>query len=403
MRMPARIPYPRAAAFAAAVFALYLLLGFLVAPRLIERFIPGFVADTLQRKASVGAVSVNPFILKVEVNDFALSERDGAPIAGFRRLSVNFELSSLVRWAWTFSDIELDGLDVTADIAPGGRFNIAALIDDLPKRERDGGGAPPRLLLQRVALRDGKITFSDRSDPTPASTSLGPVSFELHDISTIPDRHGTYAVNARLAEGGDIGWRGEIALQPLSSQGEISIKGVKPLTAWRFLRDELGVDEPHGEFDFGARYRVSYERGVPQAAIEGLRIAGRNIALTANGAKAPILSLAGVRIEGGRFDLAARELVIPVVAVNDGSIAAEVDASGRINWQKLVKTGDRVDEARTAAPPPGKPWKTRVESLQLKGVAVDYTDRSRARPIRMAAGAVNTTLAALVELGADGT
>jgi hypothetical protein len=392
-----RIPYRRAAAVAAAGLVLYLLLGFLLAPWVIQRSITGFAADTLQRKVSIGTVRFNPLLLKLEIGDFALAERDGAPIGGFRRLLVNFELSSLVRWAWTFSEITLEGLDLKADIAPGGRFNLVALLDDLPRQAPRPDSRPPRLLLQRVVLSGGAIAFSDRSDPTPASTRLGPINFELHDISTLPDRSGTYSVSARLAEGGDISWRGEISLQPLSSQGDISVKGAKPQTAWRFLRDELGLAEPRGELDFVSRYRVAYAGGVPQATLEDLRLAGRGIALTAIDTKMPVLELASLEVRGGRFDLAARELVIPGIVLRDGTVVVDVDAGGRVNWRKLIRTDAGKKPATREAPATGKPWKARVESLQVEKVGLDYTDSSRAKPIRLAAKEVTAGLAATIE------
>src|SRR5262249_37293291 len=157
-----------------------------------------------------------------ELRDFALAERDGAPIAGFKRLLVDFELSSLVHWAWTFSEITLEGLDLRADIAPDGRFNIAALLDKLPKKEHKPDEKPPRLLLRRVVLSAATIGFSDRSDHTPASAVVSPINLELRDISTLPDQRGAYSVNARLRDGGALSWRGEVSLEPLASQGEVS-------------------------------------------------------------------------------------------------------------------------------------------------------------------------------------
>ena len=85
-------------------------------PRYLERVIPEYFVTQLGRQATIGAVSVNPLLFKVQIADFALAEADGRPIVRFRRLLVDFELSSLPRWAWTFSTIALDGLEVLADI-----------------------------------------------------------------------------------------------------------------------------------------------------------------------------------------------------------------------------------------------------------------------------------------------
>src|SRR5262245_44479287 len=162
MRWPSllrRIPRPRLTLTLAALFTIYLVLGFFVLPRYLQRAIPEQIAQHLKRQAVLSEVSVNPLALSVELRGFALKDTDGRTMLGWHRLLVNFELSSLVRWAWTFSTIVLEGLEVNADIAPDGRFNFAALADSLPKdeRPRDPQAKPVRLLLQHFALVDSAV------------------------------------------------------------------------------------------------------------------------------------------------------------------------------------------------------------------------------------------------------
>lgn len=398
-----RIPYPRSLAAAAVVLAIYLLLGFLLAPRLIERAIPDFAAEKLQRTARVGGVRVNPLLLKLEINDFALAEADGALIVGFKRLVVDFELSSLPRWAWTFSTIQVDGLDLRADIRPDGTLNLAALAESLPKEK---GGEPqdaalPRVLLQHVALKGGTVTFSDRSGSTPASATIQ-LDLDLRDISTLPDRRGPYTMSAGLRNGGTLRWRGELSLQPISSRGEVEVKGVQPEIAWRFLRDRLNLAEPAGTVDFSAGYRFTYAGGAPQFTFEVSHYAATGIALAEAGSKEPMLVLEAIEMTGGRFDLAARELVLPAVEVRKGAIMAESDARGVLNWQRLVKdsTAARPDSGPA---PEGAPWKIKVEAIRIGGVALRYIDRSRAIPVSAGVGGFDAAFAAEIETGGGRT
>ena len=398
-----KIPYPRSLAAAAVALAVYLLLGFLLAPRLIERAIPDFAAEKLQRTAKVGSVRVNPLLFRLEVNNFVLAELDGVPIVGFDRLLVNFELSSLARWAWTFSDIQLDGLFLRVDIRPDGKLNLVELAASLPQQE-DGDprdSAPPRLLLQHVALNGGTISFSDRSAPTPASVAIQ-LDLDLRDISTLPDHRGPYSVSAGLRGGGTLRWRGEVSLQPISSRGEVEVKGVRPEIAWRFLRDRLNLAEPAGTVDFSARYRFEYAGNAPQFAAEDMRYAATGIAITESGAKEPMLALETIEATGGRFDLASRELVLPVVEVHKGAVFAETDARGALNWQRIVKDSPAAGTDPEPVPE-GAPWKIRVEAVRVGGIALRYIDRSRAVPVSAGVGGFDAAFAAEVETGGGRT
>jgi len=167
-----RIPRPKLLLALASLFALYLVLGGYLLPRYIEGAIPQYAAEQLHRKASVRSVSFNPLLFKLELNDVVLMEADERLIARFRRLLVDFELSSLARWAWTFQTIALDGLEVLIDIAPDESVNLAALADSLPKGEAKPDAAPPRLVLQHIDITDAALTFSDRSGERPRYESV---------------------------------------------------------------------------------------------------------------------------------------------------------------------------------------------------------------------------------------
>jgi len=390
------------------VVSLYALLGFLLSPWLFKRYVSNYVVEKLKRKASIVEVRVNPFLFTFDAKGFALKEADGSPIIGFGRLFVDFELSSLFHWAWTFADIRIERPSLHVEIRHDGRLNLAALSDNLPNSEGSPteAGQLPRLLLQHAELIDGSFTFSDRSDITPAAETFAPLNIEFKDLSTLPDRKGPYTVRANLPGGGTVGWRGQVSLQPIFSQGQLSVSGFKLATAWKFAQDEVNLAEPVGEMDFSTRYRFDYRKYNPLLTLKDSKLALKGVVLTEKGKSTPILALETIEVTGMRLDLHAGEVMVPNITVRDGRIAASVNEEGVFNWQKLAV---RRKPADVTAPIPGasastsRPWRLKAGAVNVENVALDYTDRSRATPLTLSISGVNILLNALAEVGAEPT
>jgi uncharacterized protein DUF748 len=385
-----RVPYPRTLATAAVLWLVYLVVGYFLVPRWIAQAIPDIVSEQLQRKATVGSVRVNPLLFRVLVRDFALKEKDGSPIVAFRRLLVDFELSSIVRWAWTFSSIRLDGLDLRVEIRPDGTLNLAALKGDPGPAEGEakGNGGLPRLLLQHASLRGGTVTFTDRTASTPTSATLQPIDLELRDISTLPDPRGPYTVSAILRDGGVLFWRGGVALNPIHSQGEIAARRIRLATPWRFLRDRLNLAEPGGAIEFSARYRFAYADERPQFALEDVRLAVTGIRLAAADAREPTIELKKVEATGGRFDLEQRRVTVPRVAISGGFVHIVRDSAGKLRIAEMLGAAgggaERVGAARGArkAPAGGAAWRATLDAFELDGVRVSLADEGYRPAVR---------------------
>ena len=389
---------------AVAAVAMYALLGFLFTPWILKRYVSNYAAEKLQRKASILEVRVNPFLLTFEAKDFVLQEADDRPIIGFGRMFVDFELSSLFRWAWTFADIRIERPSLHVEIQHNGHLNFADLADSLPKSEDPPpiDRRPPRLLVQHAKVIDGSFTFSDRSDTTHAIETFSPLNFEFKEISTLPERKGPYTVKADLPGGGTIGWQGEISLHPIFSEGELSMEGFKLATAWKFAQDEVNLVEPAGDMDFTTHYRFDYQKRIALLVLQDAKFALKGLLLTEKGKNTPLLALETIEADGMRFDLQARELAIPNIIVRDGKVSASVDEKGLFDWQKLVarrKSTDATAPIPGASTPENQPWRLIAGEVKVENVAVDYSDHSRANPLGLAVGGLNVLLNVSAEVG----
>lgn len=384
-----------------AAVAVYTLAGFFLVPYLVTHTLPKVVAEQLHRKAAVGAVRFNPYTFVFEMEDLRLEEPDGQPIAGFKRLSVDFESKSLIDRAWTFRRVHLEAPQVNLEVGPDGALNLARLAPPSPE-PAPGAAAPPPLVFEEILIDQGRVDFIDRRQSKPAAIRLDPLRLELTGLSTLPGRMGPKSLAATIGEGGTIRWTGNIGLNPVVSRGRISIEGLRAATLAAFARDSLNLDPPEGNLGLSAEYELDLGGKAPRLAVHKLALGLSGLALKLKEAGAPFLELPDVRLAEGRLDLEKGEVEVGRVAVAGGRVRLAVDPAGALNLARMAKSPAASPAPATPpADPAGnrQPWKISLKAFDLKDLALDYRDASRTPGLHAALGALQVRFKAAVESG----
>ncbi len=382
--------------FVLAALLVYALAGFLLAPWLVRQQLPALVEKHLGGQGSVAEVRINPFLLTFEAADLAIAEKNGNPAVRVGRLFVDLEAISLLRWTWTFREIRIERPLINAELDAQENLNLARLLPPEPGTDGEAGSAPgltamPRLLLQHLVIDGGAFSFNDQTLRPAARAQFNPFSFEMHDVSTLPDHSGNHALKARLPGGGNLQWEGKLSLAPLDSSGSITLQDAKLATLWQFMRDRLAVAEPGGSYGLALRYRMRYGNGALELNADDLAFRMNNISLTRAGDGATLGKLDAIAFEGGRFDLRQRSLAFSDVRLADAAINVILDEDGKPDWGKLwiappAKGGTAADQH--AAPPPdpapaSTPWQITLPKIGIGPLALTLTDRSRVRPLHL--------------------
>lgn len=257
----------------AGLYGLYGALGFWVAPGIVHDQLVKQMSAVLDRPVKLGTVRINPYTLSVRAENLALEERDGSVIASFDEAYVNFSLSSLFRFAWTFSEIRLTHPHVALVVHPDGAFNLAALgAASPPKAERNTAATVPRLVVGQLTVVNGRIGFEDQRGKRPFAGAVDSINFSLHDFSTLPDDEGLHSFSAATDLGERLTWRGRIGVNPLQSQGQLELSGVQvPRLADYLLPGSVKVSG--GTVDLMMDYRVKLQPAGASIALDRSRLA----------------------------------------------------------------------------------------------------------------------------------
>ena len=179
----------------AGIVVFLLILAFaswLALPHFVKKIGIEQIQEQLGRKAEIGAVHFNPFILKLTVSDFTLFEPDQTtPALTVKTLIVNASATSLLRRAAVLDeglmfDPKVHLVRTSADGI--GRYNFSDIIDRILAKPKTDGNTP--FLLTNLQLQGGEIQFDDKV--TGKQIDITALNLGVPVISNLPARVDTF-------------------------------------------------------------------------------------------------------------------------------------------------------------------------------------------------------------------
>lgn len=333
-------PWQRRGLLALVVLILYAAAGFLLAPWLIERTLTSTLSERLALETRVEQVSLNPFSLSLKVDKLTASEADGRKLLAFDRLFVNFQLSSLFRWAWSFNEIHLIKPYVRFERLTESDTNFGALAARwaataeasaaAAEPEPEEAGGIPRLVIADLRIIDGQLAVSDQAAGEPFSTDLAPIDLELADFSTLPDRSGRQQVTIRTESGAEVSLTGSLSVNPLALAGSIRLEGTYTPMLFRYFRDELALPL---SFDGGAlAARLDYRVAMAEEGEISVDLSNLSATLTGLSVDQPeypsLAELGTLSLTGGSFSWPEQIVRIERISVDDLTLRLFRDSDG---------------------------------------------------------------------------
>jgi hypothetical protein len=371
--------------WAVALLLLYTLAGFLLAPLLLRNALVDWAGEDLQREARVGKVRVNPYVLSLAIEDFELLDTDGVSLVSLDELFVNFQLSSLFRWAWTFDEIRVGKPQLLLE-----RF----AVDEEAPEEADSGAGLPRLLVHALTLDNGSLEIRDKVPDTVVETEVGPITVAIDQLNTLPDRHGQQSVHIELPDGASLGWQGGLSLGPLQSEGELVMTGMRPDMSIAYLQSVLPLEAIEARVSVRFNYVV---RELPEGlefGMDDLGITVSDLALTGLQPSTPFLSIPGIELAGGQLRYPAMEIGFQSMRIQDGSLITWLDPDGVPALSQLQAAMDSAEAAAdpAEAAPRGPEWKFSLGELSVENARVEFEDRRLDTPTPIAAESLQLSL-----------
>jgi hypothetical protein len=390
----------RVAAILAVLVAVYALLGFHVAPRLVRSQAIEYVRETYGRELAIGEVHIHPFKLQAEVRDVALPDADGSRMLAFARLFVDFELSSLWQRAYVFREVLLESPFARAVIRPDGSVNLA----DLAAQDDTEEGPLPGVWIQLFRLSEGTFDLADLQRRRPLERAFAPVAFELRDFRTTPEGGG-FGLDAKSRNGEHFQWRGQFALEPqVRSSGEFTIAGLLVTNVAELAGDALPFVLPRGTIDLGGSYEFALPKDAPlQLELTLPTIAVKDVALQPYGLAEDWVTVPTLTVTDTRLAMPAQTIALGEVALDGLRMRAWMNPDGSLSTDRLFAGApatpvEAAPAGATATPPAaasasaGTPWTVTVARVALRAAGVDFEDRTVTPAVQFALAPLDASL-----------
>ncbi|WP_411382316.1 DUF748 domain-containing protein [Pseudomonas sp. MPB26] len=382
----------RAAGALLTALALYSLLGFLILPGIALRIANQQLANYATAPARIERIELNPFSLEVTAWGLKIGE-PGKEQVGFERLYANLQIDSLWTRALHLADVQLDKPKTELLFNKSGQLNLAQLFK-LPPSEptrSDPDANPFPLRIDSIKLAGGYVHFEDLRPSEPIEFLYDTLDFELKNLSTLPEDNADMTLVAAGPEGGQIDWKGNFSLVPITSEGTLKVTDGKMKAWWPYVRDALPLVLEDGVLNFSTEYKFSLAKETE------LKLTNTAASIAPFAMKAPdgrpLVRLERLDVSETTVDLARQQVVVGKIRSNKLETWAALEADGQLDWQKLftsqpnkpAKAPEPTTAPATADSPkaepaaPGKPWQVLLKDVQLRNYQVHLADR-RAKP-----------------------
>ena len=375
--------------FAALVLliALYALAGFVLAPKLLRSALQKDIPAALGASPTIGDIRVNPFLLELEVKNFSLTDPSGGKLLGFERLFVHFEFSSIWHRAYSFAHIDLAAPFVNAIVATDGRLNLMQLrpksAPPAPAGKKDR--AMPAVRIGSFKVSRGVIAYDDRSRPTAFADRLEPINFELMNFTTGADGgRFTFTGSSKLGE--RLEWHGHLSVQPIESDGEFQIDGLRAHTIWEYLEDRLNFVINSGSIDLNATYNFSLQDAV-DFRVKVAKLAVSDLVLRPKDSAIDWVTVPGMLLSGADVDVSKHQGHADSLVITGAKLVTWFEPDGSINLLKLAAAAPPPSRPGASAPAPpavpvsrapasaSSPWKFNLHRFELKSANISAEDR----------------------------
>ena len=414
-------PKPRLLRYLAYAFLLFLILITLLlwqTPRLIQRYLPGWLAEHYGLQLTLGEIDVGLRNPSLTLGATALLDAKQQPIIRFEQLFISPDLQA----SWQQKGVVLSAVTLTkpvvllqrlADKKGDVRLNLtdalATVLAPAPSPEPETTSAPLLVDIASLAVTDGHVRYQDqRKESEPGwlpPLNLEKVTLKLDNLRTEANHPTAYQLSAAINGNSSLAAHGKLDVMSGMGQGKVSLKQVelKPFAPlWApYLKLDLAKGHANAEVEYQlkeGKQEVQWQLSKGKLTLDNWQLKKRK---GDEFARFSQLALSELAVDGQK-----QSLQIGKVTLQQPLLKATLNAQQELDLADLliaqapakpVKGANAANEAAKNAAPKSaqqakaagngkkhaadKPWQWQIKQIAIDKGDLTLTESSSGKPL----------------------
>lgn len=219
---------------------IYTLLGFFGLPYAIKNIAPKYLKD-YNATLFVSDAKFNPFTFELNATNAELNTT--SPLFSTKQIDLKLKPFSIFKKLVEIDIFRLNEPKVKIARDKKANFNFSNFISDDNATSEDNSTSSINFALNNAKIIKGSFSYSDQNLTKPFNVSFDDINYELSSLNTKKNSAGSHIFDSNSSLAHKIDLNGDIKLNPLKIEGNVSIKdfSIKPVAISFIDNDTLNL------------------------------------------------------------------------------------------------------------------------------------------------------------------
>ena len=365
---------------------IYTLLGFFGLPYAIKNIAPKYLKD-YNATLFVSDAKFNPFTFELNATNAELNTT--SPLFSTKQIDLKLKPFSIFKKLVEIDIFRLDEPKVKIARDKKANFNFSNFISDDNATSEDNSTSSINFALNNAKIIKGSFSYSDQNLTKPFNVSFDDINYELSSLNTKKNSAGSHIFDSNSSLAHKIDLNGDIKLNPLKIEGNVSIKdfSIKPVAISFIDNDTLNLK--NAVINLKINYALKADENATRINLKDgfLNVKGLSLDEGANELSLGELELPKFDLVSKIADKTEAELNLSAINLNDISFKSATSASLKsLNLSDISLLANLNEKSELNAT-------AKLKSVGANALKIDEADRNLANLKDINASNLNLNLA----------